>query len=143
MKNALAPLIRPESPGRTPSCSRASYPRCFGVSQHLPNDHSDNGRADQEYLLDLLHAEESVQRLLHRQLIFKEVLAVLIRSLGLFPALLVLVAMVFIVGVGAKGRREGLDVLRAQSFGSDVLFAAELDTDQALGGHNCRGSVAM
>ena len=38
----------------------------FGTPRHLPNDYIENGRVDEEFLVDLLRAKEPVHRLFHR-----------------------------------------------------------------------------
>ena len=59
------------------------------VPQHLPNYHTENGRVDHEYIIDRLLVEESVQRILQRQLFLKEgLLASIVRGLVLPPSAL-------------------------------------------------------
>ena len=76
----------------------------IGFSQHLHNDHTDNGRVDREYLIRRLLAKESVQRLLQSQMFLEEILLdSIIYVLVLLPALQMLFAMVLSVAVWQKG----------------------------------------
>ena len=43
----------------------------FEIPYYIPNDYSDHGRVDDEFLVDLMSANEPVQRLLHRHVYLK------------------------------------------------------------------------
>ena len=43
----------------------------FSIPQHLPNYYSENWRVDEEFLVELLHSKEPVQRLIHRNVYLK------------------------------------------------------------------------
>ena len=110
----------------------------FEVPHHLPNDHTENGSVNQEYLLNRLLAEEAMQSLLQRKLFIEDgLLDSIIRGLVLLSELRMLFVMVLCVAVYAKGRLEVLGVDRAPSLRSNLLFADEVHAEEALGGHDC------
>ena len=79
-----------------------------------------------------------MQSPLQRQLFLEEgLLSSIISGLLLLPEIRMMFAMVLHVEVCAKGRLEVIGADCATSLRSDLLFAAEVHTEEALDGHNC------
>lgn len=109
----------------------------FWATKHLSNDHTDDKCVDQVNLFDLLGTKVSVQCLLHGQVLFRNHFLVgIIRFLVLLLALQMLIYVVLLVAIDAKGRVKILIVGRARLLRPGLFFVTRIDAQKALGGHN-------